>query len=84
MEKPERRPEGLPWEQASPHPPERTAFRPFPRTDLLLKEIRMGAGTDQVQFVSFGAVNQKPVRLEMGLPIALPKSPEWMIEIAGG
>ena len=25
----------------------------------------MGAGTYQVEFVSFGAVNQKPVRLDM-------------------
>ena len=28
MGKPERRPEGLPWGQALPHPPERTASRP--------------------------------------------------------
>ena len=48
---------GYSWGQVQSHPPERTAFRPGPRTDLLLKEIRMGTGTDQVQFVSFGATN---------------------------
>ena len=47
-------------------------LRKSPRSDLLLKEIGMGTGTDQMQFVSFGTVNQKPVRLEMGFSITLP------------
>ena len=54
---------------------ESAAGRADSRTDLLLKEIGMGTGTDQAQIVSCGAVNQKPVRLDMSLAITLPDPP---------
>ena len=51
---------------------------------LLPKEVRMRAGTGQLEFVPFDAVNQEPVRLKMGRPIAAPDPPERMIEVASG
>ena len=39
---------------------------------LLLEEIGMGPGADQVKFTSFYAINQKPVRFDMDLPVTLP------------
>ena len=56
----------------------------FRRGGLLPKEVSMGAGADQVQFISSDAINQKPVRLDMSLPITLPSTPEWMIVIVIG
>ena len=44
----------------------------FARRGLLLEEIRMGSGADQVQFTSFYAINQKPVRFDMDFPVTLP------------
>ena len=39
--------------------------------DLFLEEVGMGPCTDQTQFLSFNAVNQDPVRLDVSPTIIL-------------
>lgn len=48
------------------------------------EEIGMGASTDQVQFISLDAVNQKPVGFDVRLPVPLPDAPKRMVAVARG
>jgi hypothetical protein len=41
-------------------------------TPIFLKQIRMGTGSDQVQAVTINPIDQKPIRLYVGIPMWFP------------
>jgi hypothetical protein len=50
---------------------------------LGLKEVRMGPGSFESNFIIKNLVNQKPVGLDVAVSVADPTASEWMIAVFG-
>jgi hypothetical protein len=48
---------------------------------LIVEQVGMGAGAHEVQLVPDDPVDQEPVRLDVGVVIALPVAPQRMVPV---